>query len=301
MHLGASPTPPAIFIQFGAHLVLEILRLERQVKTTSAELGLERRFLVHVYSYIKTLCYVSRYIRLLTNVLEWQKKHQQQVTINNNISTNNTNNSCNKNLEVQVKCEAPLCNCTMTNGTCSDGAMTHFQQSYRCRHHRHTHHLLMLKAPLVCDRNGNSLLMIEPVPPFLSSANNNKIHRTNQGNATVFNRPPIKVEKEEDTAKTEEDLKAGEDFEAQKPGTDTDEKEGVPKTSAVVRTSVCNQHVPGGRGTPVKLTRTPVPTAFVHQQLKNRRARTPTGNVREVQCWASNFQPEKDNKNLHKK
>lgn len=249
---------------------------------------------------IKTLCYVSRYIRLLTNVLEWQKKHQQQVTINNNISTNNTGNSCNKNLEVQVKCEAPLCNCTLSNGTCSEGTMARLQQPYRCRHHRHTHHLLMLKAPLVCDRNGNSLLMIEPVSPFLSSAHNNKIHKTNQGNASVFTRPPIKVEKEEDTAKTEDDLKAGEDFEAQKPGTDTDEKDGVPKASSVVRTSVSN-HVPGGRRTPVKLARTPVPTAFIHQQIKNRRARTPTGNVRDVQCWASNFQQEKDNKNLQKK
>lgn len=301
MHLTLSPTPAAIFIQVDVHLVLEILREERQVKATSAELGLERGLLVHGHNYITTLCYVSRYIRLLTNVLEWQKQHQQQVATNNNISTNNTNKVCNKHLEVQVKCETPLCNCTLSNGTCSEGAMTRLQQSYRCRHHRHTHHLLMLKAPLVCDRNGNSLLMIEPVSPFLSSAHTNKIHKANQGNANVFTRPSIKVEKEEDTAKTEDDLKAGEDLEAQKPGTDTDEKEGVPKASAVVRTSVSNQHVPGGRRTPVKLTRTPVPTASIHQQIKNRRARTPTGNVREVQFWATNFQQDKDNKNLHKK
>jgi hypothetical protein len=157
----------------------------------------------------------------------------------------------------------------------------------------------MLKAPLVCDRNGNNLLMIEPVSPFVPSpASNNKPHKTNQGSNTVFTRPTIKVEKEEDTAKTEEDLKVGEDFVAQKP--DADEKECAPKTSAVVRTGVSSQHVTGERRTPVKLTRNVVPAAFIHQQIRNRRARTPTGNVREVQCWTSNFQPEKD-KNLHRK
>jgi hypothetical protein len=159
----------------------------------------------------------------------------------------------------------------------------------------------MLKTPLVCDRNGNNLLMIEPVSPYVSSAaHNNKIHKTSQGNNLMFHRPPIKVEKEEDTTKTEEDLKVAEDFVAQKPGTDADEKECASKTSAVARTTVSNQHVTGGRRTPVKLTRNVVPAAFIHQQIRNRRARTPTGNVREVQCWASNFQQEKD-KNLHKK
>jgi hypothetical protein len=160
----------------------------------------------------------------------------------------------------------------------------------------------MLKTPLVCDRNGNNLLMIEPASPFVSSAtHNNKIQKTNQGNSSMFIRPQIKVEKDEDTGKAEEDLKGGEDFVAQKPGADADEKECAPKTSAVGRTSVSNPNVPGERRSPVKLTRHVVPTAFTHQQIRNRRSKTPAGNVREVQCWASSFHPEKDNKNLHKK
>jgi hypothetical protein len=237
-----------------------------------------------------------RYIRLLTNVLEWQKKHQQQATLNN------TNNVCNKDLEVQVKCEAPLCNISQSNGTCTDGAMVRLQQSIRCRHHRHTHHLLMLKAPLVCDRNGNNLLMVESASPFVSSSLNNKIHKSNQGNTSVFPRPQIKVEKDDDTTKDEEDLKV-EDFAIQKSNSAADDKLHVsiaPRMPALGRTNVSNPHVTGGRRTSTKLTRNVVPAAFTHQQMRNKRTRTPTGDVRDVQCWASNFQPENDNKNTNK-
>ena len=47
MHLALSPTLPAIFIQVGVHLILEILRLEKQATASSVELGLERGLLVH--------------------------------------------------------------------------------------------------------------------------------------------------------------------------------------------------------------------------------------------------------------
>jgi hypothetical protein len=164
----------------------------------------------------------------------------------------------------------------------------------------------MLKAPLVCDKNGNNLLMTEPASPFVPSpTQNSKTHKTNQGNTSLFPRPQIKVEKEEDMNKEEEDLKVGEDFVGQKSGSATDEKLCVsiaPRTSGLGRTNATtNPHVIGGRRTPAKITRNIVATAFIHQQLRNKRARTSTGNTREVQCWASNFQSEKDNKNLNKK
>lgn len=234
-----------------------------------------------------------RYIRLLSNVLEWQKKHQQQATVNNT----------NRDLEVQVKCEAPLCNISQSNGTCSDGAVARLQPSIRCRHHRHTHHLLMFRAPLVCDRNGNNLLMVEPASPLVSSSQNNKIHRSNQGNASAFPRPQIKVEKEEDTAKEEEDVKVGEDFAVQKSNGAAEDKLHVsiaPRMPAFARTNGSNPLATGGRRTSTKLTRNVVPAAFLHQQMRNKRTRTPTGDVRDGQCWASNFQPENDNKNINK-
>lgn len=241
-----------------------------------------------------------RYIRLLTNVLEWQKKHHHQATLNN-ISSNTTNNVCNKHLEVQVKCEAPLCNISQSNGTCTDSPMARLQQSVRCRHHRHTHHLLMLKAPLVCDRNGNNLLMVESPSPFVSSSQNNKIHKSNQGITNAFPRPQIKVEKEEDTTKDEEDMRSSEDFAVQKPNSAPEDKLHVsiaPRMPALGRTHVTNPHATGGRRTSTKLTRNVVPAAFIHQQMRNKRTRTPTGDVTDVQCWAKNFQPENDNKNV---
>lgn len=202
-----------------------------------------------------------------------------------------------------MKCEAPLCNVSQSNGTCSDGAVARLQQSLRCRHHRHTHHLLMLRAPLVCDRNGNNLLMVEPASPLISSSQNNKIHRSNQGNTSAFPRPQIKVEKEEDTAKEEEDVKAGEDFAVQKSSSAAEDKLHVsiaPRMPAFGRTNASNTLATGGRRTSTKLTRNVVPPAFLHQQMRNKRTRTPTGDVRDVQCWASNFQPENDNKNINK-
>jgi hypothetical protein len=243
--------------------------------------------------------YCFRYIRLLTNVLEWQKKHQPQVTINNS-SVNKTNNVCNNGLEVQVKCEAPLCNSSLSNGTCPEGTIARLQQSIRCRHH-----LLMLKAPIVCDRNGNNLLTIEHASPFVSSpTQSNKVHTSsNQGNASVFPRPQIKVEKDEDTTKDDEDIRVGEDFVVQKPGSAADEKLCVtiaPRTSGLGRANGSSPHVAGGRRTPAKITRNIVPSAFVHQHMRNKKTRIHTGNVREVQCWASNFHAEKD-KNLNKK
>ncbi|XP_021919702.1 uncharacterized protein LOC110829853 isoform X2 [Zootermopsis nevadensis] len=241
-----------------------------------------------------------RYIRLLTNVLEWQKKHQPQITVNNSSNANKTNNVCNNGLEVQVKCEATLCNSSLSNGTCPEGAIARLQQSIRCRHH-----LLMLKAPLMCDRNGNNLLMIEHGSPFVPSpTHNNKTHKTNPGNASVFPRPQIKVEKDEDTAKDDEDIRDGEDFVVQKMGNATDEKLCVgisPKTSGLGRMHSSNLHVAGGRRTPAKITKNVVPSAFVHQQMRNKKTRAQTGNAREVQCWATNFQSEKDNKLLNKK
>jgi hypothetical protein len=161
----------------------------------------------------------------------------------------------------------------------------------------------MLKAPLVCDRNGNNLLMVESASPFVSSSQSNRIHKSNHGNASVFPRPEIKVEKEDDTAKDDEDLKGGEDVAVQKSNSAGDDKLCVsiaPRMPVLGRTNVSNTHVTGGRRTSAKLTRNVVPAAFIHQQMRNKRARTPTGDVRDVQCWASNFQPENDNKNVHK-
>jgi hypothetical protein len=120
----------------------------------------------------------------------------------------------------------------------------------------------------------------------------------------VFSRPQIKVEKEEDTAKDDEDIRVGEDFAVQKPGNAADEKLCVsiaPRTSGLGRTNGSNPHVTGGRRTPAKVTRNIVPSAFIHQQMRTKKTRTHPGNVREVQCWASNFQSDKDNKNLNKK
>jgi hypothetical protein len=152
----------------------------------------------------------------------------------------------------------------------------------------------MLKAPLVCDRNGNNLLMVE------SSSLHNKIHRPN---INVFPRPQIKVEREDDTAKDEEDLKAGEDFAVQKSNSASDDKLPVSITSRMPtlgRTNISNPHLTGGRRASTKLTRNVIPTAFIHNQMRNKRTRTPNGDVRDVQCWASNFQPENDDKNANK-
>jgi hypothetical protein len=161
----------------------------------------------------------------------------------------------------------------------------------------------MLKAPLVCDRNGNNLLMVESASPFVSSSQNNKIHKSNQGNINAFPRPQIKVEKEEDSTKDEEDVKAGEDFAVQKSTSAAEEKLHVntaPRMPALGRTNGSNPHATAGRRTSTKLTRNVVPAAFIHQQMRNKRTRTPTGDVRDVQCWATNFQPENDNKNMNK-
>jgi hypothetical protein len=157
----------------------------------------------------------------------------------------------------------------------------------------------MLKTPLVCDRNGNNLLVVESASPFLPSSQNNKIHKSNQGNTNSFPRPHIKVETEEDTTKDEDDLKTGEDLAVQKSNSATEDKLHVniaPRMPSLGRTSVGNPHVTGGRRTSIKLTRNVVPAAFIHQQMRNKRTRTPTG---DVQCWTSNFQPE-NNKNVNK-
>ncbi|XP_069683004.1 uncharacterized protein HLH3B isoform X2 [Periplaneta americana] len=243
-----------------------------------------------------------RYIRLLSNVLEWQKKHQQQVTTNNN----NTNNTCNKSLEVQVKCETPLCNSSLSNGNCPESAMARLQQTIRCRHHRHTHHLLMLKAPLMCDRNGNNLLMIDTGSPFISSA-----HNKAQKPVNVVPRPQIKVEKEEDAMKEEEEeLKVAiaqhDDYATQKPASISDDKLCLsisPRLPGLGRTSTMPQHIAGGRRTPAKMPRNVIPSGshFIQQQIRNKKSRTPTGSAREIQCWSSSFQSDKDNKNTTKK
>jgi hypothetical protein len=163
----------------------------------------------------------------------------------------------------------------------------------------------MLKAPLMCDRNGNNLLMIEHTSPYVSSATqSNKIQKTNQGSASVFSRPQIKIEKEEDTGKDDEDMRAGEDFVVQKMGNASEEKLCVnmaPRTSGLGRMNGGNPQVTGGRRTPAKVTRNIVPSTYIHQQLRNKKTRTHSGNVREVQCWPSNFQSEKDDKSSSKK
>jgi hypothetical protein len=152
----------------------------------------------------------------------------------------------------------------------------------------------MLKAPLVCDRNGNNLLMVESASP---------LHKPSQGNCNVFPRPQIKVEKDEDSAKDEEDLKTGEDSVVQKCNSSADDKlraSTAHRVTALGRTSVSGPHVTAGRRTSAKLTRNAVPAAFIQQQMRTRRTRTPTGEVRDVQCWTSNFQLESDNKNVNK-
>jgi hypothetical protein len=161
----------------------------------------------------------------------------------------------------------------------------------------------MLRAPLVCDRNGNNLLMVESASPFVTSSQNNKVHKSNQGNANVFPRPQIKVEKEEDTAREGEDLKVGEDFAVQKSNGAADDKVRVSSTHrlpALGRTNVSIPHVTAGRRSSTKATRNALPTAFIDQQMRNKRTRTSTGEIRDVQCWTSNFQPENDNKNVNK-
>ncbi|XP_066996328.2 uncharacterized protein HLH3B [Anabrus simplex] len=97
-----------------------------------------------------------RYIRLLTNVLEWQKKHQQVANNNNNNNNNHNNNNTTSNnnnndesendLEVQVKCEVPA---------------ARVPASVRCRLLRQGHPLLLLQPPVVCDQNGNNLVVID--------------------------------------------------------------------------------------------------------------------------------------------
>ncbi|PSN39807.1 hypothetical protein C0J52_13620 [Blattella germanica] len=225
-----------------------------------------------------------RYIRLLTNVLEWQKKHQQ-LTINNS--------SNNKSLEVHVKCETPLCG----NGTCPEEAMTRLQQSIRCRHQRHTHHLLMLKSPLMCDRNGNNLLMIDPTSPFIT--NQNKMSKPSQVTPTVIPRPQIKVEKEEETTKDDENAKVTavqrEEFPAQKSTSNNtaEDKLCINIVSRPCRTNSMPQNVVGNRRTPAKITRNIIPAnAHFIQQLRNKKPRTP--NARDLQCWPASYPNDKD-------
>ncbi|KAJ9582646.1 hypothetical protein L9F63_023024, partial [Diploptera punctata] len=198
-----------------------------------------------------------RYIRLLTNVLEWQKKHQHHI------STNNTTNL--KNLEMQVKCETALC----INGTCPDDATARLQQPVR----RNAHHLLMLKAPIMCDRNGNNLLMMDP---FMS--NQNKILKPNQRPTT------IKIEKEDD--KEDENLKP-----QQKSAACNTVEDNL--VSRVCRTNSVN----GGRRTPAKSPRNVATSPNVYQQVGRKKARVPTTNLRDLSCWNSSFTIEKDNKN----
>jgi hypothetical protein len=155
----------------------------------------------------------------------------------------------------------------------------------------------MLKAPLVCDRNGNNLLVVESAAPFVTSQSN-KAHKSNQGSANAFPRPQIKVEKED-----EEDLKVGEDFAVQKSNSSADDKARASTTNrmpALGSTNVSVAHATVGRRSSAKATRNALPTPFIHQQMRHKMTGTSTGDIREVQRWTSNFQPENDNKNANK-
>lgn len=211
-----------------------------------------------------------RYIRLLTNVLEWQKKHQHQVT------SNSTTNS--KNLEMHVKCEASLC----ANGTCPEESTGRLQQSVR----RHAHHLLMLKSPLMCDRNGNNLIMMDP---FIT--NQNKVHKISNP------RPQIKIEKEEDSKDDENSKPQRENFSMQKSAANNSAEDNVsPRTCRTISMT-------GGRRTPAKITRnvtTSTPQIF-HQQMRNKKSRISTPNIRDLHCWSGNYSSDKDSKNINNK
>ena len=178
---------------------------------------------------------------------------------------------------MQVKCETALC----ANGTCPEEPTGRLQQSVR----RHAHHLLMLKTPLMCDRNGNNLIMMDQ---FITSQN--KAHKSNP-------RPHIKVEKEEDTKEDENSKPQRENFPTQKSTASNSTEENVASKPCRVTSII------GGRRTPAKNNRSVVaPNPHVlHQQMRNKKARMPAPNIRDLQCWSGNFPADKDNKNMNSK